>query len=80
MSLTSLTPAKIHADVAELLGCDPAELSPETDLTDLGLDSMRIMGLVEQWRGAGADTLEFADLAEQPNLGHWTKLLAGNTA
>ncbi|WP_181771217.1 phosphopantetheine-binding protein [Amycolatopsis pittospori] len=76
----SLTAEKIHADVAELLGCDPAELTAETDLTDLGLDSMRIMGLVEQWRSEGADTLEFADLAEQPNLGHWTKIVAGSAA
>ncbi|RSN61354.1 acyl carrier protein [Amycolatopsis sp. WAC 04182] len=76
----SLTTAKIHADVAELLGCDPAELKPETDLTDLGLDSMRIMGLVEQWRTEGADNLEFADLAEQPTLGHWTQVLTGSTA
>ncbi len=76
----SLTAGKIHADVAELLGCDPAELTAETDLTDLGLDSMRIMGLVEQWRAEGAETLEFADLAEQPNLGHWTKIVAGDPA
>ncbi len=76
----SLTTGKIQADVAELLGCDVAELKPETDLTDLGLDSMRIMGLVEQWRSEGAENLEFADLAEQPNLGHWTKLLTGTTA
>ena len=75
----SLTPEKIRSDIAELLGCDPAELTPETELTDLGLDSMRIMGLVEQWRSEGADTLEYADLAEQPNLGHWTKILSGNT-
>lgn len=76
----SLTPERIRADLVELLGCEPAELTPETDLTDLGLDSMRIMGLVEQWRAAGATELEFADLAEQPRLDHWTKLLTGNTA
>ncbi|MBB5850095.1 phosphopantetheine-binding protein [Amycolatopsis umgeniensis] len=76
----SLTTEKIHADVAELLGCDAAELKPETDLTDLGLDSMRIMGLVEQWRSEGAENLEFADLAEQPTLGHWTRVLTGSAA
>ncbi|GAB3742178.1 hypothetical protein GCM10027598_73700 [Amycolatopsis oliviviridis] len=76
----SLTPAKIQADVAELLGCDPAELKPETDLIDLGLDSMRIMGLVEQWRTEGAENLEFADLAEQPTFGHWTQVLTGSGA
>jgi aryl carrier-like protein len=76
----SLTPERIRGDLVELLGCDPAELTPETDLTDLGLDSMRIMGLVEQWRTAGAEELEFADLAEQPRLDHWTKLLTGGPA
>jgi aryl carrier-like protein len=76
----SLTADRIRADVATLLGCDPAELAPGTDLTDLGLDSMRIMGLVEQWRTAGVTRLEFADLAEQPRLDHWTKLLTGTSA
>jgi aryl carrier-like protein len=41
---------------------------------------MRIMTLVERWREAGATTLEFPDLAEQPQLGHWTALLTGGTA
>jgi len=76
----NLTTERIYADVAALLACDPAELTPETNLTDFGLDSMRIMGLVEQWRTAGAPNLEFADLAEQPTLGHWTTLLAGTRA
>jgi aryl carrier-like protein len=74
----SLTTDRIYAEVAALLACDPAELTPETNLIDFGLDSMRIMSLVEQWRTAGAANLEFADLAEQPTLGHWTKLLAGS--
>ncbi|WP_433260065.1 phosphopantetheine-binding protein [Actinosynnema sp. CS-041913] len=72
-----LSAERVRADVAELLGCDPTELTPETDLFDLGLDSVRIMGLVERWRAAGATGLEFADLAEQPELGRWTALVAG---
>jgi aryl carrier-like protein len=71
-----LSAEQVRADVARLLGCDPAELGPEEDLLDLGLDSMRIMSLVERWRAAGAPGLEFADLAEQPRLDRWTALVA----
>ncbi|WP_037367573.1 phosphopantetheine-binding protein [Amycolatopsis orientalis] len=77
MSTPGLTAEQVNADVADLLGCGLDELTPDTDLADLGLDSMRIMSLVEKWRAAGAPQLEFADLAEDPRLGHWTKLLAG---
>ncbi|AXB42809.1 phosphopantetheine-binding protein [Amycolatopsis albispora] len=80
MSTTGLTADQVRADVAGLLGCDEAELTPDADLLDLGLDSIRIMGLIERWRAAGATGLEFADLAEQPRLRHWTAVLAGDDA
>ncbi|GAA3524838.1 hypothetical protein GCM10022222_04350 [Amycolatopsis ultiminotia] len=80
MNTTGLSVEQVRADLAELLGCETAELTPDTDLTDLGLDSMRIMGLVEKWRAAGAERLEFADLAEDPRLRRWMELLAGGTA
>jgi aryl carrier-like protein len=74
-----LTPERVRADVADLLGCDPAEIDPEEDLLDRGVDSIRLMSLVEMWRGAGAAGLEFADLAEQPVLRHWEKLVGGGS-
>ncbi|MEU7581754.1 phosphopantetheine-binding protein [Streptomyces sp. NPDC041068] len=76
----SLSAEKIRADVAELLDCDPADLEPDDNLLDHGLDSMRIMTLIERWRAAGATTVEFPDLAEQPELAHWTALLTGEKA
>ncbi|MEI5100627.1 phosphopantetheine-binding protein [Streptomyces sp. PmtG] len=76
----SLSPERVRADVAELLDCDPTDIAPDEDLIDLGLDSVRIMTLVERWRTAGASTLEFPDLAERPELGHWTALLTGGAA
>lgn len=76
----TLSPERVRADVAELLDCDPAAIAPEENLVDLGLDSMRIMALVERWRAAGAPELEFPDLAEQPELAHWTALLTGRPA
>ncbi|AXE23892.1 acyl carrier protein [Streptomyces globosus] len=70
----------VRADVAGLLGCEPAEIGPEDNLFDHGLDSMRTMVLVERWRAAGAESLEFPDLAERPELAHWLALLTGGQA
>jgi aryl carrier-like protein len=75
--MSELSPDRVRADVADLLGCDPAEIDPDEDLLDRGVDSIRLMSLVEMWRGAGATGLEFADLAEQPVLRHWEKLVGG---
>ncbi|MEV5605001.1 phosphopantetheine-binding protein [Streptomyces sp. NPDC052299] len=76
----TLSPDRVRADIAELLGCEPGEIAADENLVDLGLDSMRIMALVERWRAAGATGLEFPDLFERPELGHWQGLLAGEGA
>ncbi|NGO67706.1 phosphopantetheine-binding protein [Streptomyces boncukensis] len=76
----TLSPERVRADVAELLGCDPDEIAPEENLMDRGLDSVRLMTLVERWRASGATALEFPDLAERPELAHWTALLTGEAA
>ncbi|MET9805816.1 phosphopantetheine-binding protein [Streptomyces halstedii] len=77
---TTLSPERVRADVAELLDCDPADIAADENLVDLGLDSVRIMVLIERWRAAGAASLEFPDLAEQPELAHWTALLTDGAA
>lgn len=79
-STTGLSAARVRADVAELLGCSPEEIDPRENLFDRGLDSVRVMSLVERWRAAGATELEFPDLAEQPELGHWLNLLTGGSS
>lgn len=70
-----LTAERIGADVAELVGCDVADIAADANLFDLGLDSVRLMALIEKWRTAGA-AVEFPDLAERPELGHWIGLLS----
>lgn len=70
-----LSAEQIRADVAGLLGCDPGDLAPEANLLDWGLDSVRLMSLVERWREGGATDLDFVDLAERPELGHWMTLV-----
>ncbi|MEU6076621.1 phosphopantetheine-binding protein [Micromonospora sp. NPDC047074] len=71
-----LTATTIRTDVAELLYRHPDETSDDENLFDSGLDSMRLMMLIERWREAGVE-VSFVELAERPTLGHWMKLLAG---
>lgn len=71
----STTLNALRADVAEMLHVEPAALSADEDLFDRGLDSVRLMILLGRWRAHHTATLEFADLAERPELAHWARLL-----
>jgi bifunctional isochorismate lyase/aryl carrier protein len=65
----------IREQVAELLNESPDSFTYEEDLiNERGLDSIRIMSLVEQWRRLGAE-VTFVELAEQPTLASWWQLL-----
>ncbi|MDA3630612.1 phosphopantetheine-binding protein [Saccharopolyspora oryzae] len=69
-----LTLEDVREQVAELLYEDPAELTDDENLMDWGLDSVRIMTLVEKWRRLGVQ-ITFADLAERPTLEDWWTVL-----
>lgn len=69
-----LTLDAVRADIAETLYLEPQEVRDGENLFDAGLDSVRLIGLIERWRGTGA-TVAFADLAEQPTLSAWWTLL-----
>ncbi|MGV9744924.1 phosphopantetheine-binding protein [Rhodococcus zopfii] len=66
----------VLADTARILEVELDELDPSVSLVDQGLDSVRLMALVEQWRSAGAD-IDFVSLASEPDLEQWCALLAG---
>ncbi|HEY0636677.1 MAG TPA: phosphopantetheine-binding protein [Pseudonocardiaceae bacterium] len=68
--MAPLTADAVRAAVAELLYLEPQELAADDNLFEAGLDSVRLLTLVERWRGAGAD-VSFIDLAEQPTLAAW---------
>lgn len=66
---------RLRGDVFELLDQPPSEVSEREHFLDLGLDSIRLMTLVERWRGAGVD-VTFVELAERPTLAEWWELLS----
>lgn len=61
---------RMRADVARVLGCEPADIGDDDNLMDLDLDSMRMLGLVLAWGNTGLP-LEFSQLAEHSTLRQW---------
>lgn len=70
-----LTLEQIRSDVAECLGEDPADIPLDENLMDYGLDSVRVIALLERWRHEHAVQADFADLAERPAIEAWAPLL-----
>jgi len=65
-----LTFDRMRADIANVLGESPADIGDDDNLMDLGLDSMRMLGLVMAWGKTGLP-LEFSHLAEYTTLAGW---------
>ncbi|TCO60648.1 phosphopantetheine-binding protein [Actinocrispum wychmicini] len=71
-----LTLDRVRADVAELLYLEPSDVDDSADLLGEGLDSVRILSLVERWRLTGVE-ITFIELAERPTVLAWWQLLSG---
>ncbi|RDG35230.1 phosphopantetheine-binding protein [Streptomyces corynorhini] len=71
----ALTREQIRSDVADSLGENPSDIPFDENLLDHGLDSVRIMALLERWRRDHGVEAAFADLAEQPAIDAWAPLL-----
>ncbi|KLJ01082.1 phosphopantetheine-binding protein [Luteimonas sp. FCS-9] len=69
-----LTLARMRADIARQLGEAPEDIGDDDDLMDLGLDSMRVLGLVMKWGESGLP-LEFSHLAEHTTLAGWWRVV-----
>lgn len=66
----SLTLEQMRADVAEMISESPAEIRDDDNLTDLGLDSMRVLALIMKWDEYGIG-LNISHLAEDVTLAGW---------
>ena len=75
MSDPGLTRDKIITDLAEVLDVAETEIVDDTNLMDMGLDSVRLMSLIERWRAAGAQRADLVVLAGDPTVGAWVREL-----
>ncbi|MGW8765237.1 phosphopantetheine-binding protein [Streptomyces sp. NPDC055815] len=69
--MPTISREQMRADIAEATGLEPEQIEDETNLRDAGLDSIRLMTLVEKWRAAGVQGADFVALASSPTLGAW---------
>lgn len=73
-----ITRETVIGDIAAALDRPIDAVGDELNLLDEGLDSIRIMGLVERWRSAGAAEVDFPTLAADPTVGHWVAVATGD--
>lgn len=64
----------LRQQVAALIEMTPDELDWDDSLLFAGLDSVRLMSLVDRWQQQGS-RLGFAELAQAPTLRQWWDLL-----
>ncbi|MCM3894046.1 phosphopantetheine-binding protein [Gordonia sputi] len=76
---TVLTRERIIADIAGILGVDDSEITDDTNVLDVGLDSVRLMSLIERWRAAGAHRADLVSMAADPVVGSWVRELTAES-
>lgn len=71
-----LSSEQAQEDIAQVLHVAVDDLDHQLDLREQGMDSVRVMQLVEQWRSAGVEKVDYIVLAEDPRLERWLTVLA----
>ncbi|MGC0415552.1 phosphopantetheine-binding protein [Embleya sp. AB8] len=72
-SSAAIGPISLEASrerVAELLRLAPAAVADDAHLAKLGLKSLQLMQLINEWRRAGL-IVDFRELAADPTIGAW---------
>ena len=71
--------ASVHRQIAQALQIHPEDFDANDNLLDVGLDSIRLMSLLEHWRNCGAQ-VDFIDLADDPTVDNWATLLSASVS
>jgi bifunctional isochorismate lyase / aryl carrier protein len=66
----TLTRERLAHAIAREAGVSPEDVGGDTDLTTLGIDSLGILRLVNEWRVYGLP-VTYLDLAREPTLDAW---------
>lgn len=69
-----ITLEAMKKDIANILNMPTSEIESHDNLIFHGLDSLRLMKLVEGWRAQGVDVL-FEDLAEVTTVAEWFEII-----
>lgn len=64
----------LRDSVAGLLGVSAAAIADDANLAALGLSSLQLMQLINQWRREGL-TVAFRDFATDPTIEVWSRRL-----
>ncbi|WP_106476164.1 isochorismatase family protein [Phytohalomonas tamaricis] len=70
---------ELHDEIAELMDMPIADVPRDENLLFFGLDSIRLMSLVEKMRRSGID-VTFVDLVEAPTLAQWEAFINEHTS
>ncbi|MGV9863341.1 phosphopantetheine-binding protein [Rhodococcus koreensis] len=68
---------RIRADVADVLDVPVTEIDDDANLLDEGMDSVRVMALVERWRADGVQ-VDLVDLVGEPTLDAWFEVTSAH--
>ncbi|SEN20065.1 phosphopantetheine-binding protein [Actinacidiphila rubida] len=72
----AVTTDEVRNTVAAVLKVAPGRIGDDTDLVELGLDSLRMMRLTGRWRRSGL-TVDFPTLTAEPTVRAWARHLNG---
>ncbi|MFP7666215.1 phosphopantetheine-binding protein [Corynebacterium pyruviciproducens] len=61
---------QLRAKIAEQLEINPTELDPDVELIDQGLDSFKLVEIIE-WINEQGGEADFQALSEDTRLTHW---------
>lgn len=75
MAEQNLDIEELRRTVANLVEEDPESIENDANLFTLGLDSIALMQLIGSWRQVGIE-VNFAELAESPTIGAWSKMIS----